>query len=107
MSVSITPSSASNKILILANSAGYTGGDNTAYYTLFRNSTNLGSADGLTILKSTGGYGNIAIQVFDSPSTTSAITYEVRMRSDALSVRLNFGQAVATKGFITALEIKG
>ena len=107
LSVSITPSSASNKILILANSSAYTGGDNTAYYTLYRGATNLGSADGLTVLKTTGGYGNIAIQVFDSPSTTSATTYQVYMRSDALGVRLNFGQAAATKGFITALEIKG
>jgi len=107
LSVSITPSSASNKILILVSSSGYTGGDNTAYYTLYRGATNLGTADGITMFKTTYGYGNIGFMVFDSPSTTSATTYQVYMRSDALTVRLNYGQAVATKGFITALEIKG
>jgi len=107
LSVSITPSSASNKILILVSSNGYTGGDNTAYYTLYRGATNLGTGDGITMLKTTAGYGNIGLMVFDSPSTTSATTYQVYMRSDALTVRLNYGQGVATKGFITALEIKG
>jgi len=54
LSVSITPSSASNKIFIIAQSTGYTGG---------------------------GGQMPIIMTYLDSPSSTSALTYQVYGRT--------------------------
>jgi len=102
LSLSITPSSASNKVYILL--AASTGADN-GRITIFRDSTNLGNA--------TNGFGQVsgdistigAIAVLDSPSTTSAITYQVRI--------LTFGTYMYIGGInnclstITAFEIKG
>ena len=85
LSASITPSSASNKILALlelpmanrttANSVRYASG------TLFRDATNLGNATyGMGILRTGIQNGdwdgaNIGTCYLDSPSTTSSITY--------------------------------
>lgn len=106
LSVSITPSSSSNKILILVGSSG-NGGD-AAYYTIYRGSTNLGSSTGM------GGNGNVAggvtagigIKYLDSPATTSSITYQVYIRTNTSSASATINQD-AVKGSITCLEIKG
>ena len=109
LSVSITPSSSANKILILVSSSVYCRSD-YAFYTIFRDSTDLGNTTGnrglgMTFGNSTDVVTAIGINYLDSPSTTSAITYQVYFRSySAVSSRLN---GVDTKGSITCLEIKG
>ena len=111
LSVSITPSSASNKILILVTSSGYADNFEMGFYTIFRGATDLGAAsnkgmafnygDGVT-----GLYSSVAMNFLDSPNTTSATTYQLYMRR-------NQGQASAyinangCKGSITCFEIKG
>jgi hypothetical protein len=81
LSVTITPSSTLSKIYVSANfSYGTPSGTVSVYTSLFRGATNLGDA--------TNGFGNLfdgssyeyshaTLQILDSPSTTSATTYQV------------------------------
>ena len=87
LSASITPTSSSNKILILVeiiadhrNQASHTGGD----FTVYRNpSTNLFTRGGDTHYDS-GGLNNSSyagMNYLDSPATTTSVTYEVYFKS--------------------------
>lgn len=109
LSVSITPSSASNKIFITVTSAINQNSDYSGYFTIFRNSTNLGNANGMGLTFGNSGIdvrSCLAISNLDSPSTTSAITYQVYYRSSdsGQTARLNYSNV---KGSITCFEIKG
>jgi hypothetical protein len=112
LSVSITPSSTSNKIFVL-----YTGAiqnvnvaNATSFFTIYRNgSTNLGagsnSALGSAYIAANNLVVNMAIGYLDSPSTTSSTTYQVYFKNDsATTVYLN---AQGTLSSITAFEVKG
>ena len=86
LEVSITPSSASNKVLIIANGVGNNSGVNThTAFTLFRSSTNLSNDDAMSHLYSnTGAHrSQFAMNYLDSPNTTSSTTYSVRFKSNA------------------------
>ena len=115
LSVSITPSSASNKIFITANSTIVnTSGNGLVFATIFRNSTNIGDANnGMAVGNSVPEITHIdhpmCMTILDSPSTTSAITYQVYIRSDDIgtSAQINGRSAKPCKGTITAFEIKG
>jgi len=85
-----------------------------AYQTIYRGSTNLG--DATYGFHATTGIAEIAYYSFlDSPSTTSAITYQVYYRNGTgNTARFNFqdsgndGSALLFyKSSITAIEIKG
>jgi hypothetical protein len=110
LSVSITPSSASNKIFLIASGSIYnTTGSVSTIATIFRDATDLGAASnkGLTLVYTP--YNNdiassMCMSVLDSPNTTSAITYQVYFRASAGSASLNFD---GNKGSITAFEIQG
>ena len=107
LSVTITPSSASNKILVIANSTCYISGG-TGYITIYKNgSTNLGGGTGnsLARLAQDTAAGGLpwGINYLDSPATTSATTYQVYVKIDAGTIYLNN----ECKGSITCLEIKG
>ncbi len=105
LSVSITPSNSSNKIYVMANFTGKTGDTGRIFYTIFRDSTNIGSSNGLSILENFSG-GVMAVPVnlalLDSPSTTSSTTYEVRMRVENASSTINYTTPL---GSITVMEI--
>jgi hypothetical protein len=108
LSVSITPSSASNKILILVSSGVYASNAYAGYFTIYRGSTNLGTSTGMG-LSADGNVGsscNIGLNYLDSPSTTSATTYQVYLRSgNATSIAyINLDN---TRASITCMEIKG
>jgi hypothetical protein len=114
LSVSITPSSASSKILLISTFMGGTLDSDTAYiaYTLYRDATNVGDATYGLISSRTNLDGfslpPFAISYLDSPSTTSAITYKMYMKSSggetAFVNRTDFssGSGVAT---LIALEV--
>jgi len=110
LSLSITPSSASNKILILVGSGIHTYAPNGAHWTVYRGSTNLAtgtskSAFAFHRYAGTGGYNStLCIAYLDSPATTSATTYQVYQKTDTTSAYINIEN---TTGSITALEIKG
>jgi len=80
LSVNITPSSTSNKILLIMSSTGRGGSGSNGFYTIFKDGSNLGNASNGFTLADTGTSSGIAINYLDSPSTTSQITYDVRFR---------------------------
>jgi len=93
-SVSITPTSASNKILVLVNAK--VGGDNTlgVGLRLLRDSTVIAEGDSAgsrkqgfsySRMSSSNAIENEAIIFLDSPSTTSSITYKLQGYSDTAS----------------------
>jgi hypothetical protein len=103
LSVSITPSSASNKIFVIATFAAYA--DDNAKATIYRGATNLGTNSGMAnyvaTLRST-----LAMSYLDSPGTTSATTYQVYIRADTTGgVFIN--QGGPSRASITCFEIKG
>ena len=105
LSVTITPSSASNKILILV-SAAMRGGGDTAYFTIYKGATNIGPTNGFIAQYdgAAGVPGSLGIHYLDSPATTSATTYQVYMKIDSGNCFFNIS---STRGSITCLEIKG
>ena len=106
LSVSITPSSASNKIFIICSMQVLGLADVTTNTTIYRNSTNLGdSTEGMSRVYGYGSHPNFnftAMNYLDSPSTTSAITYQVYIKSGGC-----YFNSTNTKSSITAFEIAG
>jgi hypothetical protein len=103
LTATITPSSASNKVLILATQASIfrTGGSGYGELRLVRDSTALGRFAG----EFTGMIGGCAsIAYLDSPNTTSAITYKTQVFVSAPTFQLQRNSAVST---IALLEIAG
>jgi hypothetical protein len=105
LSVAITPSSASNKILLLFSSNGRSTTDTKeARYTFFRDATDLSGGNGFAFINKDDAT-NIGAVTLDSPNTTSSITYEIRMKGESgFTIILNEGN---TKGNIIAIEIAG
>jgi hypothetical protein len=128
LSVSITPSSSSNKILVFAKVDG--GGDSSAtrpqYYRLLRNSTVIGngvdsgsrlgnSFSAFSVASITRTMGSSSINFLDSPATTSSTTYKIQVAHEAATtatVYINRSQldddSTQTKrgsSIITLLEI--
>ena len=91
LTTSITPSSASNKILVtvmlgLTNSnSGY-----YAYAYLYRGTTLLGAT---TAVSAGGGMGiqTKCIQRLDTPNTTSSTTYSIRLAAEGQTAKINEG----------------
>jgi hypothetical protein len=106
LSVTITPSSSANKFIIHVNHYAYTS-SSESYYTIFRDSTNLGNSNGFGFWNSNGGNvnGTSTYNYLDSPSTTSAITYQVYFRaSSGVTAYLN---EPGVKSQIIVMEVKG
>ena len=125
MSVSITPSSASNKILVLAKvSVGTDNGTNRAGVKLLRSSTGIFIGDtssSRTPASSAVSSANdddiedISIVFLDSPSTTSSTTYKIQITttgSGTICVNRSFNDTdgsgqYRTASSITVMEIAG
>jgi hypothetical protein len=125
LSVSITPSSASNKILILAKvSVGTDSGTNRVAIVLERNSTDIfkGDTAGSRTYATSSAFSandddieDINIVFLDSPSTTSSTTYKIQcavIGSGTMFVNQSFTDTnnssyLRTASSITAMEIKG
>jgi hypothetical protein len=107
LSVSITPSSASNKILILFTGTVQNNVDtDNTYVTILRGSTNLATTSDYFILNSAGTriIAGSAAHHIDSPNTTSSTTYKIQFKVsiDAVSIATIFANSR-----ITVLEIAG
>jgi len=109
ITASITPSSASSKILVFANTAlDCSASGRNALFTIYRNSTNVvdsGSSSGNGF---SGVYGDtsriqvaVGVTFLDSPSTTSATTYTIYVRSTSGSIVAN----PSCSGYVTVMEI--
>ena len=124
LSAAITPSSTSSKILVLVNMSGAHTTSNT-WFKILRDSTDLGLGDaaGSRLQCTFGnlyqfGDGNImkthSFSLLDSPSSTSALTYKVQVRSNGGTYYVNrtvndvdnvdIGRASSS---ITLMEIAG
>ena len=113
LTVTITPKSSSSKFFIICNTSGYcTDGTNqVGYYTIYRNSTNLGTGTGFADVYQGSGAGhdigtNICISELDSPSTASAITYGMYARTNNASYK-TYWSMNSSKSDITVMEIAG
>lgn len=103
LTVSITPSATANKIFIIVN-ASYT--YNSAYtlrLTVYRDATNL--ASNAFVANHTGSTElPLSFSYLDSPNTTSAITYQVYIKTSGGTANLNEANGIST---ITCMEVKG
>ena len=108
-SISITPTSASSKILVLLTTMfwqtnGYGG---NAYLTMYRNLTNLSGSTAPMCMtavptNSNSSYQTTALSILDSPATTSAITYQPYIFADTGGTATYSGYSSAR---LTVLEI--
>ena len=108
LSVSITPSSTSNKIFITANFSYLTAnGTHSFRPTIYRDSTNLGDSNqgfGNLFDGTNYEYSHATLQILDSPSTTSATTYQVYISTANGTAGINNNNSFSS---ITAFEIAG
>jgi len=107
LSVSITPSSTANKIFITCHTGVFKATGGAGCLTIFRDSTNLGGAGGMAQYQ-TANYDSIAISYLDSPSSTSALTYQLYLRStDVNPFYINSNNTGGLVCSLTAFEIAG
>jgi hypothetical protein len=107
LSVSITPSSASNKIFILVTGSMYQTNANTwAGATIFKDGSNLNTQGFARIYAGGGDNGSsFAMSYYDAGGDTSSHTYDVRINTGAGT--LYFNSDSGARGQIVAMEIKG
>ena len=94
LSVSITPSSASNKILILfSGGVQNNGSTSNTYVTLLRGATNLAPNNSYFFVNSAGTriISGTALNYLDSPNTTSSTTYKIQTYVESPSTGTFFG----------------
>jgi hypothetical protein len=109
LTATITPSSASNTILVIFNINGtYSNGTTNLYgrVKLLRTSTELMTNVFGQNETTTSAYGSAGGNYLDSPSTTSATTYKVQIRNDAGGGDIGMNTFGATSN-ITLMEIAG
>jgi hypothetical protein len=125
LSLSITPTSASSRIVLVANVSAIEGAANSLYLRFVRDSTPIavGNAAGVRVQATggmrfptadSGGAGSIGMSFVDSPSTISATTYKIQIavqggtgcvnRSPDDLDNVGRGRYVST---ITVMEIAG
>tara|TARA_B100000927_G_scaffold178629_1_gene143926 strand:- start:1037 stop:1513 length:477 start_codon:yes stop_codon:yes gene_type:complete len=113
-SISITPSSTSNKILLMWNCGGMSNGNNSSIsIKVFRGSTVVRYIPRYGY--STNGWEScpLSIQYLDEPSTTSSLTYKLQARTDHdgdfrfNDIRSGSDDANTDSMVVVAMEIKG
>lgn len=104
ITVSITPKINTSQILILAFfTSGQAAGD-TGFFTIARNSTNLGGSNGLARILANN-EDAMSLGYLDSPATISAITYKIQYKNVSASGSNNVPSATNTTAIIMAIEI--
>jgi hypothetical protein len=108
LSVTLTPISSSSKVFIVVTTVTYKTTNDFAFYTIYRNSTNIGDTNNGMITISPNMYVPTAMSYLDSPNTTSSTTYQVYFKfgggSGACYLNARVGGQVCS---ITAFEIAG
>ena len=109
LTVNITPTNSANKILIMVEGVGACTQQNSgAYYTVYRNSTDLCNTTAFSTIYNNASYtgkfrGTFGICYLDSPATTSSTTYTVYFKTNTVgTVYVNDDTAPST---ITLMEI--
>jgi hypothetical protein len=113
LTATITPSSTSNKILVMVTQMGLMkeGSSSNARMkiNLYRGATNINSSDGnmWPFVNTNLRHGGFSIQNLDSPSTTSAVTYKTTFSgNDATNVYVQKDSNSGTSS-IVLMEIAG
>jgi hypothetical protein len=118
LSVSITPSSSSNKILVIV-TTNHSNGANDFLMQLVRNSTVIGNGTSGTVTNGFSMYSSGAavnsmmascINFLDSPSTTSSTTYKIQVLGNSGTTYVNrrsSNDAFGGSSTITVMEIAG
>ena len=108
LTVSITPRSASSKILVEVFQSVFKGTSNSqGKFQLVRNATSIIEFEKgapYTGTASANDIGAVGTTYLDSPATTSATTYKVQFAANAGTIALNDNNGFST---ITAMEIQG
>jgi hypothetical protein len=109
LTATITPSSASSKILVIANQSGCYKDSNNTYLglRLMRGATELAffeSFGGNNATAAANGFGSCSTSILDSPATTSATTYKTQFRSEQNLSRV-LVQVASARSSIVLLEI--
>jgi|21_taG_2_1085346.scaffolds.fasta_scaffold107084_2 hypothetical protein len=116
VTLSITPSSSSNKVLVMVTLNGCITWNNDTYaqFVLKRGSTeihDMEASGGNTASTASNGYGTVSVNHLDSPSSTSSVTYTVAGASanNSSYVRFNSDGANSRRAesSITLMEIAG
>lgn len=111
LTISITPSSSSSKILAIVDLSGVAKSsvDSGLYAQLVRGSTGIAEfANGWDLYTASSsnpsflGIGSVSLNYLDSPATTSSTTYKVQIKSNGAAVTISKGPCVSS---ITLLEI--
>ena len=102
LTVNITPSSSSNKVLVIASLPVYPTA-NHQIGTIYRDSTNIGGSSWGLGAGTSGIIGMAGGAILDSPNTTSQITYAVYTRTNAGNT--SYAMINSAMGTITAMEI--
>jgi len=114
LAVTITPQSTNSKVLITVSTPSYFGSSTNAWFTIYRNSTNLatGSSPQSMVAQYSGSSGTVMpinISFLDSPSTTSSTTYTLYVQVSGNTVQVNFSASGSgsSNATIVAQEISG
>jgi hypothetical protein len=110
LSASITPSSTASQVLIVVNGHMYAPSNNQFSCDIYRNTTSITGKSGGFMnawYESTRGRFPVHCSLLDSPSTTSAVTYTLYIRSIS-GGEISFpNQLPNVKNTITLMEIAG
>ena len=106
LDIAITPAASSSKVLIMLSSGGGVSAAGVrGTFTFFRDSTDLGSGDGVRTFENAGATSTeipYVVYFLDSPSSTSQITYSIQMKVQGGGT-LYFGQKGGST--MTCMEI--
>ncbi len=110
LTASITPVNTSNKVLVIATGSGrISANGQAAFFGLERNSTDITTTDGQIKLNSSAAgiyWAGCTFVRLDSPASTSAVTYTVRVRNSDGATAAHFGDGVQAQD-IVLIEING
>ena len=106
LTLSITPAATSSKIFVIMTTAIRMTSADGCDFTIYRDSTNTsGTALGLTRISSIqDDYIGMTCSVLDSPSSTSALTYQLYVKVAGGQIEINSGGRTGT---IIAFEVAG
>lgn len=112
ITLNITPSSSSNKVLILVNISGlFSSSATVGQFAISDGSNNLLlEFEGLTAYSLSSGtsYGEVGTNYLHSPATTSSFTYKIRFKNVAgTGISINQKTSGVSTSTITLIEVKG
>ena len=108
LTASITPSSSSNKILIIASGCyDLNGNARQADFAVYRNSSNISGGSGTSFSRpysdSSRAISTVSINQLDTPNTTSSTSYTIRIKATSAGAVEFISQS--TEAYIQLMEI--